>query len=186
MITRYFSLGLAILTIACFFIPTQAHSGERIIEISTPTIIFSADSSRVHYLLNPPLDLPDTNIIDFVWLSLWVQPLTEDTITYSSIRVFPISSSWGEENASWNFPWNSPGGDIDELFEADYAVSIPGEQLVEIDLTEMYRSWADGHLPYFGFLLNVSETSLAGVQFLSNPDNGNFAKLTIKFSELAD
>jgi hypothetical protein len=152
-------------------------------EIANPTIIFSPDSAYYRILVKPEMPFPDTNkVIDHAALSFWVVPMTDDS-TYISVRLFPISLDWNLDDVTWENPWMNPGGDYSDINYSEYAVTAPGEQVVNIDLTGLCMGWADGTLPYHGLMIMVSESSMAGLTFLNGQDNiGPFARLFVSYT----
>jgi len=186
MRTKYFGavvmalLGLAILMSA-------AVADEIAYDIQTPTVIASDDQGS-RYLARPEVSFPDTAmVIDKAILELWVEPQTEDTVTYVSVRVYPITTDWNVDAVSWISPWTNPGGDFDDVFYAEYAIGSIGAQEIQIDMTDLCMRWADARLPYYGFLVGVSESSLAPVQFLNGPDgNWPFATLRISYTSIPE
>jgi hypothetical protein len=180
---RIKKIALIALAFACMFVLTgRVLAEENVFDITTATTI-TPDSGNARLLMKPEIGLPDTTIvIDRAILDLWVSPQTEDT-TYISIRVYPLTTSWSSEAASWTNPWTNPGGDFDEVNYAEYAISIPGEQNIQVDLTDLAMRWADGRLPYYGFIIDISESSLAGVEFLNENGMDPIARLTISFNQ---
>lgn len=177
---------LAILAFACMFILAgQVLAEESVFEITAATTI-APDSGNARLLMKPVIGLPDTTmVIDRAILDLWVSPQTDDT-TYISIRVHPITTNWSSETVSWTTPWTNPGGDFDEVNYAEYAISVPGEQNIQVDLTDLVMRWVDGRLPYYGFLISISESSLAGVTFLNGGGGtGPLARLTISYNRIS-
>jgi hypothetical protein len=122
--------------------------------------------------------------IDRATLELTVSPASDDS-TFAAIRVCPIIVNWNQDDAAWEAPWATPGGDFDNVNYAEYAVNLTGSQTINIDVTDLCMRWADGQLPYFGFLIGVSESSLAPVQFLSGSDgNGPWGTLRISYTSI--
>jgi len=173
-------MGLAILSSA-------AAGNEIAYDIQTPTIIASDDLGS-HYLARPEVNFPDTTmVIDKAILELWVEPQTEDTITFVSIRVYPITIDWSSDAVSWTSPWTNPGGDFDDVFYAEYAIGSTGAQEIQIDLTDLCMRWADGRLPYYGFLIAVSEVSLVALEFLNGGDgDGPWGTLRITYTSMPE
>lgn len=174
---------LTALVVACLLLLAgQALAEENVIDVPNATMI-APDSGNARYLMKPEIGLPDTTIvIDRATLDLWISPQAEDT-TYISIRIHPITTEWDSETVSWNSPWITPGGDFNEINYAEYAVFVPAEQNIQVDLTDLCMRWADGRLPYYGFLIDISESSLAGVTFMNGEKgNGPFAKLILIYS----
>ncbi len=173
--------------IACMLLLAgQLWAEEGVFEIQSALTIMP-DSGNARLLMRPEIGFPDTTtIIDWATLDLWVSPQTEDT-TYISIRIYPITTDWSPETATWNSPWANPGGDFNDINYAEYAISIPGERNIQVDLTDLCMRWADGRLPYYGFLIAISESSLAGVDFL-NEDGGTgpLARLTLIYSRVSN
>jgi len=159
---------------------------ETIVGVPDAIAISNPGGATVHYLLRPEIDFSDTTIIiDWATLELTVSPQTEDTITFISIRVYPIAVDWNPDNVAWDSPWINPGGDFDNVSYAEYAVSAPGTQTIAVDLTDLCMRWADARLPYYGFLISVSEASLAPVEFLNGiNDSGPFATLRISYTSI--
>jgi hypothetical protein len=180
-------IAMAILGLAAAWLWTSLAFGEESeYQIQDPVTISAADGRMTRFLARPEATFPDTiRVVDWARLELWVEPTTEDTTTFISIRVYPITTEWNPGNAVWNSPWSNPGGDFDEDIYAEYALGTPGKQSVAIDLTDLCMRWNDGNLPYFGFLVLVSESSLAPVQFLNGANNaGPWATLRISYSTL--
>ena len=152
--------------------------------IPSPTVISSSEGGAVRYLAAPPVGFPDTTmVIGQAILTLMASVQSEDSVTYASIKAYPISTPWSVDNVTWDTPWNSPGGDIDDVNYAAYAMGRPGTQVIEIDLTDLCMRWADGRLPYYGFLIEIGEATMAPVEFLNGSDgNGPFATLRIQYT----
>jgi hypothetical protein len=72
-----------------------------------------------------------------------------------TINVCPLTTTFSESTATWNYPWTNPGGDFDNSISASAEVpELPDEVVakVEWDITGMITSrWSD--LTNCGFLL---------------------------------
>ena len=165
-----------------FIFSWQVWADDSTYEIANPVTI-APDSGTSRLIAKPEVNFPDTTIvIDRAILDLWISPQTEDT-TYISLEIYPISLAWSSETVSWNFPWDNPGGDFDDVNYAVYTISIPQVQNIQVDLTDLCMRWADGRLPYYGFLIAISESSLADVEFLNGEDGtGPFGRMIISYS----
>jgi hypothetical protein len=168
-----------------FSIAGLAMAEENFVEIREVTMIQAPDNSSYHILAQPDLGLPDsTVVIDQATLNLVVSPQTEDS-SLISIQLYPIRIAWSSDVVDWNIPWSTPGGDFDESNYTEFTISAPVVQEVNIDVTDLCQRWADGRLPYYGFLLKISESSLAGLTFLHGRDsNGPFGTLTVTFTRM--
>jgi hypothetical protein len=94
---------------------------EAIFEIDSAVAISSPDGATTRFLVWPQVEFPDSNqIVDWARLEFWVEPTTEDTTTFISILVYPITTEWNPGNAAWDSPWSNPGGDFDEDIYAEY------------------------------------------------------------------
>jgi len=183
MRTKYIAVAMMAI-LALPILSVRADDAENAFDIQTAALIFSPDSSVTYWLAKPQIGFPDSTMaIDEATLSLWASAQTIDTITYVSIKVYPILIDWNPENVSWTFPWTTPGGDFDDSHYAERSFAELGTQAVEFDLTDLCARWADGRLPYYGFLIGLSESSLVPVQFL-NGSNGDepFATLRIQYT----
>jgi hypothetical protein len=178
------TIVLIITILGLLAITGMALAEEIAVEIESSVNITSPDSQTTRFLLLPELTFPDTTqTIDWARLELWVEPLTEDTLTYISIRAYPINAEWDSDNVSWGFPWVNPGGDVNDEFYAEFAIGTPGSQNIAIDMTDLCLRWNNGSTPYFGILIDVSKSSLAPVRFQNGPNgNGPFATLRINYT----
>jgi hypothetical protein len=185
MITKFAQLLLAfLLSIVGPNLPSFAE--EISVDIGNAVVITNPNSSVSHFLAMPLLDLPDSSmVVDRAVLDLWVEPETEDTITFAAVTVYPLISNWSVNDVSWSSPWTNPGGDIDNTFYAEYAINTPGLQSIEIDLTDLVMRWVDGRMAYYGFMIMVSDGALATLNFTNGPDgNGPFATLRITYTSI--
>jgi hypothetical protein len=179
--SRAIACAISIICLIAFVGPAKGE--ESLYEIPAPVIIEPPDSGNAHLLIKPEISFPDTAmIINQAVLDLWVSPQTEDT-TYVSIRIYPLTTDWYSESVSWISPWVNPGGDYNDSTYAEYALILPGNQEAKIDLTDLCILWVNGRMPYYGFVMNISETSEAGLTFLNGRNgNGPFAKVNILYS----
>jgi hypothetical protein len=161
-----------------------ALASEVAIPILNPVIIDDGDSEDYRILVKPEIPAPDSNsIIEKASLSLWVNIQAKDT-TYVAIDAYPIATEWELENVAWNIPWDNPGGDVDVTVYSEYAISLPGQQEITIDLTDICMRWFDGRLPYYGISIAVSESSISSAQFLNGQNgDGPFASMRISYSD---
>ena len=183
MKTKYLYIAVTF-TLALVFCLGIAIAEEVVIPVEDYAIIADAEDLNSRYLADPEISIRDTSIvIDQAMLELQVNAITENTITYASIEVYPITRQWELGNASWTCPWTRPGGDINEIRYAQYAISEPGVQVINIDMTDLHMSWHDDLMPYHGFMIIVSSSSLAQVQFLNGPnDDAAFASLRLQYT----
>lgn len=177
--------SLLALLIACsvFTGTGQVIAEEGFFDIEQVTTIYPDDYSALRILAFPQLPFPDTTIIvDRAYLNLIVEPNASDT-TFISVRLYPIIVDWIFADVTWDSPWSNPGGDIDDVNYSEYAVTLPGQQEIQIDLTDLCMRWSDGRLPYFGFIIEVADFSLAPLQFIYN-NNGNFGQIVIAYTDM--
>lgn len=152
------------------------------VNINSVEIISSPNQDTLHILAKPDLVLPDTTLmIDKAILSATVSPQTQDTTTFISIRLHPITTDWNPANVSWNNPWTEAGGDYDEINYGELLVTEVGSQPIEMDLTSLLTRWANGTVPYYGFLVKISKSSLHKFNIVRN-GNDPFATLNIQYS----
>jgi hypothetical protein len=167
------------------FLVACAYAEDTIVNIDNRIVISDPDSQYVHILARPDIGFIDsTMVIDRAVLSFWVYPVTNDT-TFISMRAYPITTDWSTGNVSWDSPWNTSGGDIDEMNYGEYAVTLPGAQEIQMDMTDLCMRWTDGRLPYFGFMIEKSSGSLDRITYLNGQGGeGPFATLTISFTRV--
>ena len=157
--------------------------GENVeVAINSVVIINSPNQNAVHMLAIPDLGLPDTTLmIDRAILSAEILPQTQDTTTFISIRLHPITTNWDSANVGWNNPWTEPGGDYDQIHYGEFLVTDVGNQQVELDITSLLIRWTDGRLPYYGFLVKISRSSIDQFTLVRNGNNP-YATLNIHYS----
>jgi len=69
-----------------------------------------------------------------------------------TLNVYPLTSSFGESTATWNFPWTNPGGDYDASVSASTDVPEEWENWVEWDVTDLLKNrWSN--VKSCGFLI---------------------------------
>jgi hypothetical protein len=139
---------LGIVSFLVMLLMTRGLADETVVDITSIHIIQSPNSDTLHILARPELNLPDTTmLIDKAILTTTICP-AEDMVTFVSIRIHPIITEWNPENTSWDYPWANAGGDFDSVFYAEYLITNPGNQVVEIDITDLATRCADGRLPF--------------------------------------
>jgi len=160
--------------------------GEEIaIGINDIAVIQDADSHTRHILLKPDIPVPDTNIvINHANLSLRISPNTNDT-TFISIRFYPITTDWDINNVNWFSPWSEPGGDYDEAYYAEFTITLPEEQDIQFDLTDIFQRWADSRLPYYGLLMGISESSLHELGPIIRNNDNYLASIVINYTTIS-
>jgi hypothetical protein len=152
------------------------------VNINSAVIIKSANQDTLHILAKPDLGLPDTSIIiDKAILSATVLPQTQDTTTFISVRLHPITTDWNPANVSWDNPWIEPGGDYDQIHYGEFLLTDVGNQPVEMDITSLLSRWVEGGLPYYGFLVKISRSSRHKFVFTRN-GNMPYATIDIRYS----
>lgn len=181
-IRKYTAAGA--ITLWIIMLAGIAAADENMVEINTITVIYSPDSSEFRVLMRPEIQFPDTTmVVDRGFLNLTVSPQAEDT-TFISIRLHAISMDWDAGNVSWDSPWVGEGGDYDSVFYAEKMITLPEDQEISIDFTDLCMRWVDGRLPYYGFLLKVSASSLAGFTVVRESDTDPWATLSIKYTPI--
>lgn len=171
-----------VLGLAFLFFTGAALADEANVTVNRATVINSQDNSDFRVLMRPEIQFPDTTmVVDRAFLNLRVSPQIEDT-TFISIRLHAITMDWDAGNVGWDSPWVGEGGDYDSVFYAEKMITLPEEQEIKIDVTDLCMRWADGRLPYYGFLLKVSQSSLAGFTVARENDGDPWAMFTIKYT----
>jgi hypothetical protein len=166
------------------FLTGLALADETNVAVNSATVIQPQDNSDFRILMMPEIQFPDTAIVvDRAFLNLRVSPETDDT-TFISIRLHAITRNWDAENVDWDSPWTGGGGDYDSVFYAEKMITLPEEQEISIDVTDLCMRWADGRLPYYGFLLRVSRSSLAGFTVARQNNDAPWAMFTIKYTPI--
>ena len=161
-----------------------AFADENIVEINSAIVIRSPDNSDFHVLMKPQIEFPDTTmVVGRAFLNLTASPLTDDT-TFISIRLHPITTDWDPGNVSWDSPWTDPGGDFDSVLYAEKMITLPNNQEIRIDFTDLCMRWADGRLPYYGFMLRVSASSLSRFAVHRENDSGPWATVSIQYTPI--
>ncbi len=157
---RFKILGsLFILIVSLLVLSGNVIAGEVMYEISRGKVIHDPDSQNNRFIFRPEIDIfGESTYIVKATLSTEITPLTNDT-TFLEIRIYPITTDWYGNNVSWTNPWNEPGGDFDELHYAHALVSLPQEQEVRFDLTNLLQGFCSGNLEYYGFIVTVSASS---------------------------
>ncbi len=162
-----------------------ALADENIVEINSAIVIRSPDYGDFRVLMRPEIEFPDTTmVVDRAFLNLTASPQTDDT-TFISIRLHPIITDWDANNVTWDLPWTEPGGDFDDVFYAEKMITLPDNQEISIDFTDLCMRWADGRLPYYGFLLRVSANSLSRFTVHRENNRGPWATVSMKYTPIS-
>jgi hypothetical protein len=80
-----------------------------------------------------------------------------------TINVYPLTTTFNESTATWNYPWTSPGGDFDSSVSASADVPEAEGNWVEWDVTGILKNrWSN--ITECGFLLKdpVEDTPVDG------------------------
>jgi hypothetical protein len=93
----------------------------------------------------------------------------------------PITTDWNPANVGWSAPWTNPGGDYDDINYGEFLVTGVGNQPVEMDITSLLMRWTDGRLPYYGFLIKISRSSLDQFTMVRN-GNDPYATIDIRYT----
>jgi hypothetical protein len=150
--------------------------------INSVVVINSPNQDAVHILAKPDLGLPDTTLmIDRAILSAAISPQTQDTVTFISVRLHPITTDWDLANVGWTNPWTEPGGDYDEIHYGEFLTTDVGNQPIKMDITSLLMRWIDGRLPYYGFLVKISRSSIDRFTLVRN-GNDPYATINIHYS----
>lgn len=181
-INKYMTAGTIALLI--IMLAGTATADENVVNINSAIVIRSPNYGEFHVLMRPQIKFPDTTmVVDRAFLNLIASPQTDDR-TYISIRLHPITTDWDGNNVSWDSPWTEAGGDIDEMFYGEHLIILPENQEIQIDITDLCMRWADGRLPYYGFLLKVSANSLSRFTVLRQNDSGPWATVSIQYTPI--
>jgi hypothetical protein len=97
------------------------------------------------------------------------------------IYILQITRSWKQSLATWNNPWDKPGGDVDTL---DYVSFKPmrANCFIAIDVTYLARLWVSGE-PNYGMMLYSTGPS-GKINFASqeNSVSGRRPMLDVEFT----
>ena len=179
-IKKYPMMGLIPFLVVFWFASSLGEEVE--ININSVMIINSPNQNAIHILAKPDLGLPDTTLmVDRAILSATISPQTQDTTTFISIRLYPITTDWNPANVNWNNPWTEPGGDCDQIHYGEFLVTDVGNQPIEMDITSLLMRWTDGRLPYYGFLIKISRSSSDRFTIVRN-GNDPHATIDIRYT----
>lgn len=91
----------------------------------------------------------------------------------ANLASYEVTTAWQEAAATWQTPWQSPGGDAAPLADGLTAVTkADAGKWVKVDVTEMARKWVASPAANRGALLRlVDATSFTTYRFVSR-DNG--------------
>jgi hypothetical protein len=119
-------------------------------------------SARLLLQFQLPDSLSNKRII---FAEAWMQiPIPQFRDTTFSFDFIPIIRSWEENNTSWNYPWQTPGGDIDSVSAFHRYFTIGSSDSINIDLTEISREWLSGNRPNNGVLVTVNFMNRRGLR----------------------
>lgn len=182
--------GLKITNIALsallFLIPTVFMQAETLnITINSATFIQSPDSTSERTLIRPLITFPDSSIsIERAFLEFWVVADRNNNILIP-IRISPITQEWDSTNTAWNYPWTSPGGSFDDNICSERLLTQSGPQRIRIDVTDMVMRWADGRLPYYGFIITSTQSARGHFSIINQPNGNRWrAILTISYTRI--
>jgi hypothetical protein len=164
---------------------SYALADETIIPLSDPVQITAPGGSTSRLLYKPVIVFPDSTInINQAILEVTVN-LPEQESTFVVVRVSPITVEWSRDNVSWNSPWAVPGGSFEDAPYAEYALLATGQKTLHIDLTDLWMRWADGRLPYLGFMVGFPEYSQGTVSLTHvEGDPGLPPKITVDYTPI--
>jgi hypothetical protein len=80
-----------------------------------------------------------------------------------SVALHTLTREWKADDATWTFPWATPGGDYNPVAVA--SVKITGNGTYSWRIDSLARSWANASVVNYGLLLKPS--GLNGAQFHS-------------------
>lgn len=70
--------------------------------------------------------------------------------------VYRVTTEWNEGTATWNDPWNTPGGDFDgQALITTFEIGAMG-CAIPVDLTSLVTSWVEGGYANYGILITAS------------------------------
>lgn len=116
-------------------------------------------------------DLPDSlNSKRIIYAEVWapfpVENLRDTTLSFD---LFSLATSWDENEVTWTFPWQNPGGDIDSLSVFRRYFAVGSADTLNLDLTEVTREWVAASRPNNGFLVATNFLNRRGLRFNLNP-----------------
>lgn len=83
-----------------------------------------------------------------------------------TLALHRLTRDWKDNDATWTFPWTSPGGDYLAAPDASAALGTNRRYAWRIDT--LVRRWIDGGAPNFGVLLKPSGMNGARLNSLEN------------------
>lgn len=160
-----------------------ASAEDNVYELNNPVQITDQNGTDFRLLFRPDLNLPDSSII-IDRAILEVKALVPGDSALVTVRVCPIIVNWGAESVAWDSPWTDPGGDFDDVNYAEYSAYVNGSQEFGVDITDTFMRWADGRMPYYGFMVGIKMGSDSNVSFVDLPDGNSVARLKVSFTRM--
>lgn len=129
-------------------------------------------SSRIAIHFTLPEEVAGKEIIYtelFIPLSFADAVIVGDSVL--EIQAFNIATDWTEENASWDYPWTEPGGDIDSLSSYSFAIKMKVSEDVHLDVSRFVRSVVEDGQFNYGLMLIPLKYDQPVFHFYSNIDS---------------
>ena len=180
--------GMAIIlcTFACLIMASsQTEALELVLPLEDVTVI-SNDQGQSRILFGfGRLDELREELITSAWISI---PLPGYAPTSDvTVEVHGLATAWRGTQPTWNSPWVTAGGDLDDTDSYDITLDQGRRaDLLRLDVTHMVRGMADGSFPSNGFILSAYA---AGRTAFNNPEMAVLGelrggKLTVSYRKL--
>jgi hypothetical protein len=180
--------GTAIIlcTFACLIMASsQAGALELVLPLEDVTVI-SNDQGQSRILFGfGRLDELREELITSAWISI---PLPGYAPTSDlTVEVHGLTTAWRGSRPTWNSPWTTAGGDLDDTDSYDITLDQGRRaDLLRLDVTHMVRGMVDGSFPANGFVLSAYA---AGRTAFNNPEMAVLGelkggKLTVNYRKL--
>ncbi len=147
--------------IAVFSMVSQILIADELYLTPQSTNVITNDSLSVsRYLLYfPEIDFDIVHLIDSVVISI---PLTDcdPLLDDKKIEISTLLTQWNESVVTWTYPWDKPGGDLDE-FRVSGVVDI-SEGMLIFNLSPLYVALYQGYVYDYGYLIRLHNEN--GVQ----------------------
>jgi hypothetical protein len=172
-------VGIAIL------VPSAGLGAELVLPLSEGVVIANArGESRVLFRFDR-LDALREELVTSAWVSLPLPGLVP--MADVNVEIYGLATSWEGRQPTWNTPWSTPGGDIEDTDSFEVTL-YEGERvrLLRLDVTHMIRGMVEGTFPENGFILTARAGGREGFTALESAVLGGLqgGKLIIDYRKL--
>ena len=114
-------------------------------------------------------DLPDgfdSSGVDIAWIQFDISVPIERADTTLLLRFYPLTTEWTPGAVNWDTPWNESGGDFIDSLGQLYFLRAGTDGTNRIDVTDIYRLYADSELLNFGLIFTVEHVDRRAYRLL--------------------